>query len=54
MSNAYVDVIAPKCLIIPQILNGGSMPLGISGAIYMSGAKLYFTAGNTVVAITSA
>ena len=47
-----VDVIAPRCLIIPQINPVGSaVPVGISGAIYMSGAKLYFTAGNTVVAV---
>ena len=49
----YGDVIAPKELILPSISSAALQPI-ISGALFMSGAKLYFVTGGVPVLITSA
>jgi hypothetical protein len=45
------DCLAPRELIIPQILAGAAYPK-LSGAIFMSGAKIYFVAGGAAVEFT--
>ena len=54
MAAIVEDCLSPREFIIPQISTDGSETPRISGALFMSGAKLYFIVGTTVTAITSA
>ena len=48
------DLCIPSELIIPQIPTDGSRTPRLSGALFMSGAKLFFLAAGQPVLITSA
>lgn len=54
MSNAQTEVIAPKELIVPVISGTASAQPTQKGALYISGAKLYFYNGSVSEIITSA
>lgn len=55
MAYERFDSIAPKELLVP-IVNGGiaTTQPSISGALFISGAKLFFMLGNSPKIITSA
>ena len=55
MANADgVMVVAPRELIVPTVTKASTEQPDISGALFLSGAKLYFSLGATKVLITSA
>ena len=51
-SDAAVDVIAPKCLIVPSGANVMTAPA--DNMLFVSGAKLYVVLGGVYEEITSA
>ena len=47
-------VVAPKEFIVPQLSGSATAQPTISGALFMSGSKLYFAYGGVPVLVTSA
>jgi len=51
---AIGDILIPKEIIVPAMSGSATAQPTMSGALFMSGSKLYFVAGGAPVLITSA
>ena len=54
MTTAEVPIIAPKELIVPMVSGAAAGQPTMSGALFISGQKLYFSIGGISTLITSA